>query len=77
MINERFSRAIKAKYSTYSEFARELGWTRQKVNKLRYGRSPKISEINSIGEALQVPIADVVSFFSEACYQKDDEQTAQ
>ena len=45
MLNERFSSAIKDRYPTYSAFARELGWPRQKVNKILYGRSPKVSEM--------------------------------
>lgn len=75
MLNERFSSAIKDRYPTYSAFARELGWPRQKVNKILYGRSPKVSEINAIGSALQLPIAEVVSFFSDESHQKDDQNS--
>ena len=53
--NNELSRIINAKYRSEAEFARAMGWSRQKVNKITNGKQlPDISELNKMAEMLDV-----------------------
>ena len=65
MVDSRLRTVIRKKYRTDNEFAKAMGWTKQKVSKTLKGqRSPKISDLNAMSEALELPIGEVVSFFN-------------
>lgn len=64
MVNERFRSEIRKNFGNESEFARKIGWTRQKLSKTILGkRSPKISEINTLSKAMGISVEKVISFF--------------
>jgi len=66
MTNEKFRSEIRKKFKHESEFAREIGWTRQKLHKAVHGRySPKISEINMLSRALGISVERFISLFEE------------
>lgn len=55
---------IYKKYDTEAEFARAIGWPRQRLNKITSGRKePTISEVNEISVGLDEPVQQIASFF--------------
>ncbi|MCL2197288.1 MAG: helix-turn-helix domain-containing protein [Defluviitaleaceae bacterium] len=51
-------------YDTEAAFARELGWTRQQLNKITNGKkTPSISEVDILSEKLSVPIEYMAQIF--------------
>ena len=72
MINEKFRSAIREKYKNESEFARKIGWTKQKLSKTILGkRSPKISEINTLSKAMGISVEELISFFDAVVSERD------
>ncbi len=66
MANELLRQKIRENYKSESDFARKIGWSRQKLSKTILGnRSPKISDINALSRALNTPVAEIVSFFAQ------------
>ena len=55
---------ISAHFPTESALARELGWPRQRLNKLTTGaRLPTIREINDLSRELGMPVGNLVDIF--------------
>lgn len=62
--NNELSRIINAKYRSEAEFARAMGWSRQKMNKITTGKQlPDIAELNSMAEMLDVGTTDLLRAF--------------
>ena len=60
-----FREAIKKACHSESEFARQLGWTRQKMSKTVLGqRQPKPEEIRKIGILLRITADEALAFFT-------------
>ena len=65
MVNQALRDAIAQRYHTESELARALGWTKQKLSKTVIGtRNPKISDLNALSKALDLPVGEVINFFA-------------
>lgn len=65
--NQALKTLIKARFGSEAEMARQVGRSRQSINKMtRKGRSPKISELNWLAEVLGVSVATVVDAFQTA-----------
>ena len=55
---------IYSKLESESQFARVLGWSRQRLFKITNGKKiPNLFELNDMAEALDVPFMDVASFY--------------
>lgn len=57
---------IYSRYDNEAEFARYLGWSRQRLNKIVNGKIPNIEELNAIAKGLNVPVSDAILFFLPA-----------
>ena len=58
------SSLIHGKYDTEAQFARELGWKRQRLNRITNGqKEPDLSEASAIASALNVPIERIADIF--------------
>ena len=59
--NNELSRIIHGKYRSEAEFARAMGWSRQKMNKITTGKQlPDIQELNQMAEMLDVGAAELL-----------------
>ena len=61
-----FREAIRRSYRFESEFARQIGWSRQKLSKTILGqRKPRLAEVRKIsnlpGEEAEKPVEDILS----------------
>lgn len=63
---------IYSRYDNEADFARYLGWSRQRLNKIVNGKIPNIEELNAIAKGLNVPVSDAILFFLPA--QSPNEQ---
>ena len=55
---------IHGQYKSLSEFAREIGWSRQKLHRVLSGKMPpSIRDVQDIAEGLKVPFAFIIKFF--------------
>lgn len=55
---------IKERYGSEAAFARELGWTRQRLNRVLKGqRSMPVSAVMDFSRALDCTVEDVVRYF--------------
>lgn len=55
---------IHAKYNSESEFARYLGWPRQKLSRITTGRKePDLSELSQISMGLDKSLDEVANIF--------------
>lgn len=71
--NEKLSRMILQKYKTESQMAREMGWKRQRLNKIVNGtKIPNVLELNELSEALDASIGMVASFFCPCSHHMSD-----
>lgn len=62
--NLELSGMIHAKYPNESAMAKEMGWTRQKLNKITTGRKmPDLQETKEIASALDKSLSDVAEVF--------------
>lgn len=51
-------------YDSEAEFAKAVGWQKQKVNKITNGKKePNLTEINAMANALKVPMDDIAQIF--------------
>lgn len=51
-------------YDTEAELAREIGWTRQKINQISNGyREPDINDLNILAHALGKSVGDIAEIF--------------
>lgn len=51
-------------YGTESALARELGWTRQRLNRITTGRTmPDIEELNALSCSLHKPVGELILIF--------------
>jgi len=55
---------IYGKYNSEAEFAKSIGWTKQKMNKITGGvTGPDISDINELAIGLGATVGEVVEIF--------------
>jgi len=55
---------IRAKYGSESEMARQIGWPRQRLNKITNGiKEPDVAELHVIAVSLGLSISKVATFF--------------
>lgn len=56
---------IKVKFGSQAKCAKAMNWTRQKLNKIiNKQREARVSEINELAQALDIPVSDVVIFLT-------------
>lgn len=76
--DNELSRIIHEKYRSEAEFARAVGWSRQKMNKITTGKQlPEISELNKMAEMLDVGIPDLLRAFLPEQEPKQKENALQ
>lgn len=67
---------IYGKYKSEAEFARSLGWSRQKLNKLTTGKKmPDIEELNQLSSGLGIEVGELIHIFLRV-KSKNEQQTA-
>ena len=55
---------IHGQYRNQSEFARAIGWDRQRLNKIVNGdRQPSLDDVQTISEGLTVPFMMIANIF--------------
>lgn len=55
---------IFGKYDSEAEFARELGWSKQRLNKITNGlKEPSVTEINALANGLETTADNLVQIF--------------
>lgn len=55
---------IYERFESESEFARLIGWPKQRLSKITNGtKEPTVSEINQIATGLGISVGDVAAFF--------------
>lgn len=55
---------IYGNYDTEADFARAIGWERQKLSKITNGvKVPDIDELNQLARGLDRPIEEIVNIF--------------
>lgn len=55
---------IHGSFDTESECARELGWPRQKLNKITNGtKEPSLEEVSQIAQVFNMPLGDMAAIF--------------
>lgn len=63
--NENIIDVINSKYGNQSNCAKELGWSRQTLNKIvRRKREARVSEINELANVLQLPVSKIIYFLT-------------
>ena len=61
---EELTAMINEKYGRESRMASDMGWTRQRLNKITNGRKePDLEEVQAIAEKLEQPFAKVAYIF--------------
>jgi len=61
---KELSGLIHGMYNHESDFAKELGWPRQKLNKITNGvKEPDLTEASEIAEALGQPLNYIIDIF--------------
>ncbi len=64
---------IHSKYSTESQLADELGWTKQRLNKITNGlKEPDLDEVEALAKKLDQSIETVAYIFLNASHQMDN-----
>lgn len=62
--NIELKELIRRKYGTESKCAKEIGWTRQKLNKITNGnKEPTVSELNIMANCLDIDVGNLSKFF--------------
>lgn len=62
--NKQFRALIYANYDTEAQLADDLGWPRQKLNRMTNGMAmPNISELNDLAQKLNVDIGQIARIF--------------
>lgn len=65
-LEEQVRAAIKTIYGTEAGFARECGWSRQRMNRIMARkRLPSLKEIPMLSEKLGLPLETMIYFFME------------
>ena len=76
--SDELSRIIHGKYRSEEEFASDMGWNRQKMNRIKTGKQlPDIAELNLMSELLDVGAADLLMVFLPEKEQKQKETLLQ
>ena len=66
MANEMLNTQIRSKFNTDAAFSIAIGWTTQKVSRLKNGEYiPKVSEAVKISRALEISLDELASFFTQ------------
>ena len=61
---EELATMINEKYGHEARMANDMGWTRQRLNKITNGRKePDLEEVQAIAEKLEQPFARVAYIF--------------
>ena len=54
-------------YDTESDFAREIGWSRQKMNQISNGnKEPDVNDLNVLAHALGKSVGEIAEIFLRA-----------
>lgn len=62
--NMKLRGLIYSKYLNESDFARNLGWSKQQLNRITTGRKlPDLMEVKTLANALNVTIQDLFDIF--------------
>lgn len=68
---------IHSKYDTEAQLARELGWNRQKLNKITTGtKEPDLTEASMLANALGVSLEQVADIFLRKMSPNEQQRTA-
>lgn len=55
---------IYSQYDSESEFAKAIGWPRQRINKITSGaKEPTVAELNVLAKALNKSVGDMAQIF--------------
>lgn len=66
MENELLNSQIRNKFNTDAAFSIAIGWTTQKVSRMKNGQYvPKLSEAAKLSHALDISIDELASFFAK------------
>ncbi len=58
---------IYSNFNSESEFARVLGWSRQRLNKITNGiKEPNVTELNALAIPLNKSVGEMAKFFLES-----------
>ena len=69
-----FRSVVYGKYKSIADFARSLGWTRQKTtNIVNMKQEPSLRDVNLMADALDMAFEDVAEFFLSSKSHKCDE----
>lgn len=61
---KRLRGAIYEQFDSEAEFAQEIGWPRQRLNRITTGRKePTVSELNELAIGLNISVERVAGFF--------------
>lgn len=56
--------AIYERFDSEAVFAKEIGWPRQRLNRITTGRKePTVTEINELAAGLEISVEEVAGFF--------------
>lgn len=73
MVINKVRGAVYARYSDIASFAKELGWSRQKLSPIVNGKKePDLSQVQSMADALCMEASVLASFFLELKSQNCD-----
>ena len=66
---------IYAKYDSEAKLADELGWPRQRLNKITNGtKEPDLDEVKVLAEKLDRPFSDIAFIFLDKKSPNDEQQ---
>lgn len=60
----RIKDLITTRFGSEAKAARELGWSRQRLNRISLGhKEPDLEEVNALAGLLGVPVGEMVAIF--------------
>ncbi len=66
MANTSLDSQIRSKFNTDAAFSIAIGWTTQKVSRMKNGQYiPKLSEAAKLSRALDISLEELASFFAQ------------
>lgn len=77
MKNKELRSLIFREYDSESAFARALGWSRQKVNKMTGIYEPNVQEINDMAFALNTNVEKIIQIFLSFKSPNEQQSSAQ
>lgn len=72
MKNKQLDDLIHQHYRTETEMAAQMGWNKQRLNKITTGlKTPNVNDINKIANALNVNVGILCDIFLGASHHSD------